>query len=127
VPEEDFRYPGPKPNTIEMGLLLLADSVEAASRSMEKPTPSRIENLVQDIVDSRLQDGQLDDCDLTFAQLKAIKRAFIFSLTNMQHGRVPYPKDEDRTKQSAEANAAEPKGPAAVRPLDHETRRETQP
>lgn len=99
IEEADYRYPGPKPSTTEMGILLLADSVEAASRSMEKPTPSRIENLVNDIVDARMKDHQLDDCALTFAQLKVIKETFIFTLTNMLHGRVPYPKDEDRNNQ----------------------------
>lgn len=121
VAEEDYRYPGPKPQNIEMGILLLADSVEAASRSMDKPSPSRIAHLVHDIVDARLKDDQLDDCDLTFAQLKAIKRSFIFTLTNMLHGRVPYPKDENRTDQSTEAVSPAPGGPANVRPVDHES------
>jgi cyclic-di-AMP phosphodiesterase PgpH len=116
VNEADFRYPGPKPRTPEMGILLLADSVEAASRSMEKPNPNRIESLVNEIVDARLQDGQLDECDLTFAQLTVIKRAMIFTLTNMLHGRVAYPKDEHRDQQPAAAlssagAAAHPAGP----------------
>ena len=119
VDEERFRYPGPKPRSVEMGILLLADSVEAASRSMEKPTPGRIENLVDDIVDARLQDDQLDDCDLTFAQLKAIKRAFVFALTNMLHGRVPYPKDEDRNNSSTVSAKTPPAGPESLHPPDH--------
>lgn len=120
VSETDYRYPGPTPRTPEMGILLLADSVEAASRSMEKPTPSRIENLVQEIIDSRLQDNQLDDCDLTFAQLKAIKRSFIFTLTNMLHGRVPYPKDENNNKESATPVSAPGKDLEGVREPHHE-------
>ena len=100
--EESFRYPGPKPQTREMAILSLADSVEAASRSIEKPAPNRIENLVRDIVQSRLNDGQLDACDLTLAELDAIKKSFVFTLTNMLHGRVAYPKHDDRNKQSAE-------------------------
>ena len=100
VSEEDFRYPGPKPASPEMGILLLADSIEAASRSMEKPTSSRIEALVTEIVDSRLLDGQLDNCDLTMAQIGAIKKSFMFTLTNTLHSRIAYPKNEDRTKQS---------------------------
>lgn len=121
INEEDYRYPGPKPVTREMGVLLLADSVEAASRSMEKPTPKRIEQLVNEIVDSRLQDGQLDDCNLTFAELKDIKRSFIFTLTNMLHGRVPYPKDEHTSKQPPEGVSG-PVGEAQdVYSVGHET------
>lgn len=120
VGEADFRYPGPKPRTPEMGILLLADSVEAASRSMEKPTPSRIENLVNEIVDTRLQDHQLDDCDLTFSQLNAIKRSFVFSLTNMLHGRVPYPKDEDRNPSTPLPAQAAGTSAAVVHPVDNE-------
>ncbi|MBN1269811.1 MAG: HDIG domain-containing protein [Kiritimatiellae bacterium] len=101
VSEQDFRYPGPRPTTREMAILSLADAIEAASRSMDKPTPSRIENLVHDIVDGRVEDGQLDECDLTLSQLAAIKRAFIFALTNMLHSRIAYPQDEDRGKQQA--------------------------
>ncbi len=119
--DADFRYPGPRPRTPEMGILLLADSVEAASRSMDKPTPSRIEHLVDDIVDSRLHDHQLDDCDLTFAQLTAIKRSFVFTLTNMLHGRVPYPKDEDRNKQSTVTDQVTYPSGEGVRSLDHAT------
>ncbi len=119
VSESDFRYPGPKPQSVEMGILLLADSVEAASRSMEKPTPSRIEHLVNEIIDSRLQDEQLSECDLTFAQLKQIKRSFIFTLTNMLHGRVPYPKDENRNQQSTEKTKDQDARPEGVLPVGH--------
>ncbi len=121
ISEADYRYPGPKPQNAEMGILLLADSVEAASRSMEKPTPSRIEQLVHAIVDSRLHDGQLDECDLTFHHLKAIKRSFIFTLTNMLHGRVPYPTDEPRHKQSTEALPTGANGADRVHAVGHGT------
>jgi hypothetical protein len=99
-----------------MAILSLADSVEAASRSMEKPTASRIENLVSEIVNSKLLDGQLDDCDLTLSQLAAIKKSFVFTLMNMLHGRIAYPQDENRNKQSTKktSNGAAPdKGTAA--------------
>ncbi len=121
VQEEDYRYPGPRPMTPEMGILSLADSVEAASRSMEKPTASRIENLVNEIVNGKLQDGQLDECNLTLAELATIKRSFVFTLTNMLHGRIAYPQDENRNKQqtgkvpgaSTEAGATAPGTDAA--------------
>ncbi|NKB25827.1 MAG: HDIG domain-containing protein [Kiritimatiellae bacterium] len=99
--DRDFRYPGPKPHTLEMGVLLLADSIEAASRSLEKPTPGKIETLVTDIIDDRLRDGQLDLCGLTFAQLATLKKSFIFTLTTMLHGRVPY-SHENRNNEPTE-------------------------
>jgi membrane-associated HD superfamily phosphohydrolase len=68
---------------------------------MEKPTASRIENLVQEIVDGKLGDSQLDQCDLTLAQIAAIKKSFVFTLTNMLHARIAYPQDENRSKQQA--------------------------
>ena len=100
--DKDFRYPGPKPSRPEMGILLLADSIEAASRSMARPTPGKIENLVADIIDERLRDGQLDECNLTFAQLTAVRKSIIFTLTNMLHGRIPYPDDENRNSEPTE-------------------------
>ena len=116
INEQDYRYPGPRPHSKEMAILSLADSVEAASRSMDKPTASRIENLVNDIVDNKLHDRQLDECDLTLNQLTAIKRSFVFSLTNMLHGRIAYPQDETRNKQSAKkvpnGSGADQKTPA---------------
>lgn len=107
VREADFRYAGPRPLSREMGILSLADPVEAASRSMEKPTASRIESLVREIIENKLLDGQLDDCALTMADLAAIRRSFIFTLTNMLHARVAYPQDENRAKQQADAKPGE--------------------
>lgn len=102
INDEDFRYEGPRPQTREMAILMLADSCEAASRSLEKPTPVRITNLINDIFDARLRDGQLDECRLTLADLNKIKQAFVFSLTNMLHGRIAYPKDENYPDKPAE-------------------------
>jgi len=100
VEEWNFRYPGPKPSTLVAGIISLADPVEAASRSLEKTTPSHIEGLVDEIVTSRILDGQLDDCALTMKQVMKIKASFVFSLTSMLHCRTPYPKDENSDKQS---------------------------
>ncbi|NOU35403.1 MAG: HDIG domain-containing protein [Kiritimatiellaceae bacterium] len=102
INDEDFRYEGPRPQTREMAILMLADSCEAASRSLEKPTPVRVTNLINDIFDARLRDGQLDECTLTLAELNKIKQSFVFSLTSMLHGRVAYPKDENRSNKPAE-------------------------
>ncbi|MBI9021444.1 MAG: HDIG domain-containing protein, partial [Verrucomicrobia bacterium] len=105
---EDFRYEGPKPQNREMAILMLADGCEAASRSLEKPTPVRINNLISDIFDARLRDGQLDECNLTLAELNTVKQAFVFSLTNMLHGRIAYPKDENAPARSSKQNPAQP-------------------
>lgn len=124
VDEGSFRYPGPKPQSREAAIICLADAVEAASRSMEKTTPNHIENLVDDIANTRMLDGQLSQCDLTFAELSRIKRAFTFTLTNMLHGRVPYPKDENRDKRQAkpvQGPQAAP-GSAAAVPAGQDTK-----
>ena len=105
VNAEDFRYEGPRPQNREMAILMLADGCEAASRSLDKPTPVRVANLISDIFDSRMRDGQLDECSLTLAELNKIKQSFIFSLTNMLHGRVAYPKDENLSDKPAETPA----------------------
>lgn len=101
VEEADFRYQGPKPSTREIGIICMADAVEAASRSIEKATPGHIEGLVDDVVNIKLKDGQLAECELTLSDLTRVKRSFVFTLTNMLHARVPYPKDENRSKQPA--------------------------
>lgn len=95
VSRESFRYPGPRPQTRESAIISLADSVESASRSLEKPSPQKLEQLIGDIVESRLLDGQLDDCDLTLSDLRIIKERFLFTLRSMMHSRISYPKDED--------------------------------
>jgi hypothetical protein len=99
IDEADFRYSGPKPSSREIAIVSLADAVEAASRSMERVKPGQIDSLVNDIIDAKIQDGQFDDCDLAMSELAMIRRSFIFTLTTMLHGRIPYPKDEDRDKQ----------------------------
>jgi putative nucleotidyltransferase with HDIG domain len=96
VNEEDFRYSGPIPQTKESGIISLADSVESASRSLEKPTHSKIENLVEEIVSLRVKDGQLDDCDLTMRELAQIKESFTKTLISMLHTRIAYPKAAKR-------------------------------
>jgi cyclic-di-AMP phosphodiesterase PgpH len=95
VDESDFRYPGPKPQTKEAAVLMLADAVESASRALVEPTPARIEGLVQDISMKRLLDGQFDDCGLTLQELATINESLIKSVTAIYHGRIKYP--EQRT------------------------------
>lgn len=94
VREETFRYSGPKPQTKESAIISLADIVESASRSLEKPTPQKIEQLVTDLIDQRIADGQLVECDLTLADLHTIADRFRFTLMTMLHTRIAYPKQD---------------------------------
>lgn len=91
VQESSFRYPGPKPQTVEAAVLMMADAVESASRVLVEPTPSRIESLVEEIAMKKLLDGQFDECGLTLEQLRKIEESLVKSLTAVYHGRVKYP------------------------------------
>lgn len=97
VSEENFRYAGPKPQTKESAIISLADMVESASRSLEKPTPQKIEQLVMDLIAQRIADKQLDECDLTLAELRTIAERFRFTLMTMLHTRIAYPKQDTKT------------------------------
>lgn len=91
VDERDFRYLGPKPQTKEAGLVMLADAVEAASRTLADPTPARIQGLVQKIINDIFIDGQLDECELTLKDLNAIAKSFNVILNAVHHHRIEYP------------------------------------
>jgi putative nucleotidyltransferase with HDIG domain len=91
IDETDFRYPGPKPQTKEAGIVMLADSVEAASRALSDPTPSRIKGLVRRITNSIFLDGQLEECELTLKDLQKIEESFSRILTAIFHQRIDYP------------------------------------
>jgi putative nucleotidyltransferase with HDIG domain len=88
--EADFRYPGPKPQTKEAGIVMLADAVEAASRTLSEPTPSRIRSLVQRIIKDIFLDGQLENCELTLRDLHQIEESFTRILTAIFHQRIDY-------------------------------------
>ncbi|MDE2127496.1 MAG: HDIG domain-containing protein [Armatimonadetes bacterium] len=89
--EERFRYPGPKPQTRESAIVMLADSVEAAARCLQKPNPERLEALIAGIVREKIEDGQFDDCSITFRDVKAVSDAFLHVLAAMMHHRIDYP------------------------------------
>ena len=91
VSDKDFRYPGPKPQTLEAAVMMLADTVESASRTLVDPTPARIKGLVDSIAQKKMSDGQFDECGLTFKQLDRIRRSLVKSLTAIYHARVKYP------------------------------------
>ncbi|RUL86197.1 HD family phosphohydrolase [Tautonia sociabilis] len=93
--ESTFRYPGPKPQTKEAAILMMADASESASRALSDPAPSRLEGLVTDLIDKRLRDGQFDQCDLTLREIALVRESIIKSLIGIYHGRVKYP--EQRT------------------------------
>ena len=119
IGEESYRYPGPPPRTKEAALVMLADSVEAASRSLRSPTKDALKRVITDIFNAYLQDGQLDDCDFSLRELRAVASAFLTILFAIYHPRVEYPgfefeakkprkparpqkKDNDRNPQSPE-------------------------
>ncbi|OGP13926.1 MAG: hypothetical protein A2054_04525 [Deltaproteobacteria bacterium GWA2_55_10] len=99
VAEGDFRYPGPKPQTKEAGIVMLADAIEAASKTLPDPTPDRIQWLTQKIVNRIFSDGQLDECELTLKDLHAITRSFNRVFAGMYHQRIDYPEPVDILKE----------------------------
>ncbi|MGM0558696.1 MAG: HD family phosphohydrolase [Myxococcota bacterium] len=106
VDEKDYRYPGPKPQTRETAICLLADGTEAASRAMSNPTPGRLKGLVQTMINKAFTDGQLDECDLTLKDLNAISEAFTRILTGIYHHRPEYP-DEEKDEKKEERKEAQ--------------------
>ncbi len=110
INEEDFRYPGPRPQTREAGIVMLADVVEAAVRALERPTPARIKGRVKELINDIFADGQLEECELTLKDLHEIAKSFNTILTSIYHNRIEYiekpqekkkeknglPKDPDR-------------------------------
>ncbi len=91
VTEEEFRYPGPKPQTKEAGIIMIADAVEAASRTLDEPSPARLKGLIRQIIDYIFLDGQLNECDLTLRDLEKIAQSFLRVLMGIHHHRVSYP------------------------------------
>lgn len=109
VDERDYRYPGPKPQTREAALIMLADAVEAASRTLADPTPARIQGMVQKIINNIFIDGQLDECELTLKDLHSIAKSFNRILAGIFHHRVDYPEPayKEREKDAAKRKNSE--------------------
>ncbi len=117
VDENDYRYPGPKPQSRVAALVMMADAVEAASRVLSDPTPARVQALVEKIINRVFLDGQLDECELTLKDLQEIKNDFSFILTGIFHRRIDYPGmkiDDTDTKPPAQG----PGGPGVAPPAD---------
>ncbi len=113
VPESEFRYPGPRPQSKESAILMICDSCEGAVRALSEPTPGRIESTVHQVVMERLNDGQFDDCDITLRELKIVEQSLVKTLCAVHHGRIKYPKGStDREEGPAgEARAADDRAP----------------
>ena len=91
VDEANFRYPGPKPQTKEACVMMLADAVESACRTLTEPAPARIESLVKEISARKLNDGQFTECPLTLRELYRIEKSLTKSLISVYHSRIKYP------------------------------------
>ena len=114
INDRDFRYPGPKPQTLEAAVMMLADTVESASRTLVDPTPARIRHLVDSIAEKKVADGQFDECGLTFRQLNRIRNSLVKSLTAIYHARVKYP--GQKSDPPAAAKSGKPETIAASPP-----------
>lgn len=97
VDEAVFRYPGPKPQTKEAGILMLADGIEASSRTISEPTPDRIQGLVQKMINKVFASGELEECELTLKDLHAIAKCFTRVLTGIYHQRIAYAEPAEKT------------------------------
>jgi len=95
VNETEYRYPGPLPQSKEAAIVMLADAIEAASRSLKEPTYSRLKGVIEDIVDERFQGGELDQSPLTLRDLERIKESFLSILAGTFHARIEYPEMEE--------------------------------
>ncbi len=104
IDEESFRYPGPKPRIKESGVVLLADSVEAASRTLDDITPAKLEGLVHEVIMEKLLDGQLNECALTMRELKSVEASFVRVLAGIFHPRIKYPEKPEKDKQANGSN-----------------------
>ncbi len=115
ITEENYRYPGPKPQSRETAIVLLADSVEAATRSLDETNPVKIEEVVRKIINNKFIDGQLDECNLTLKEIESIAQTFTRVLSAMYHGRVKYPDKkngpDNRNRKQAEADSDKPAPP----------------
>ncbi|HEX2983065.1 MAG TPA: hydrolase, partial [Ignavibacteriales bacterium] len=100
---DDFRYPGPKPNTKETALVMLADACESAVRSITDPEPAKVENIINNLIKSRIDDKQLDESPLTLSDIEKIKKTYVNILIGQRHKRIRYPKQDELENESPSA------------------------
>jgi putative nucleotidyltransferase with HDIG domain len=98
VNADDYRYPGPRPNTKETSIVMLADGCESAVRSIENPDPVKVENIIKNIFKNRISDGQLDDAPITFEDISKMREEFLNILLGQHHKRIKYPKQDETEK-----------------------------
>jgi putative nucleotidyltransferase with HDIG domain len=108
IREEDFRYDGPLPNSKETGILLLADCVEASSRAMSEPSYPKLENLVNRMIEERVQEGQLNNCSLTFQDIRIIKDSFLSIMVGVYHSRIKYPGQDEKDSFGSRKSSVSP-------------------
>jgi cyclic-di-AMP phosphodiesterase PgpH len=121
VSEDDFRYPGPKPQTKETGILMLADSAEAATRSLDDPSAENIEVKVREVIINKYGDGELDECPLTMHNLGDIIKAFVPVLQGMHHHRIRYPSRDEVQSRRDKAKSAPSEGQLAEASVEEKT------
>ena len=117
VRETDYRHSGPKPSSRVIGILMIADAVEAASRTLIEPTPTKIRAMIRTIVDDCLRDGQFDECDLTMRDLAIVSDSLERTVATMYHHRIDYPGFEfNRERARRRTGETGPVGDGAARP-----------
>jgi putative nucleotidyltransferase with HDIG domain len=109
ISDQTYRYPGPKPQTKETGIVMLADAIEASTRTIEEPSPQKLENNIREVIRRRFMEGELDECDLTLKDLTKIKDSFLKILVGIHHHRLKYP-DMNQLELHAEKKASKPTG-----------------
>lgn len=109
ISDQTYRYPGPKPQTKETGIVMLADAIEASTRTIEEPSPQKLENNIREVIRRRFMEGELDECDLTLKDLTKIKDSFLKILVGIHHHRLKYP-DKNQLELHAEKKASKPTG-----------------
>lgn len=109
ISDQTYRYPGPKPQTKETGIVMLADAIEASTRTIEEPSPQKLENNIREVIRRRFMEGELDECDLTLKDLTKIKDSFLKILVGIHHHRLKYP-DKNQLELLAEKKASQSNG-----------------
>jgi putative nucleotidyltransferase with HDIG domain len=112
INDQDYRYPGPRPQTRETGILMLADAVEAATRTLDDPAPQKLEAVIDEMIKKRFEEGELDECPLTLKDLTRIKAAFLNVLVGIHHTRVKYP-EPSKKRVSRPRRIEQPAEPAS--------------
>ena len=118
IDEQDYRYPGPRPQTKETGIMMLADTIEAAVRTLDDPSPQKLEAMIDEFIKQRFEEGELDECPLTLKDLTKIKEAFLGVLVGIYHTRVKYPAAErKRVRKTAPPVPETPESPQTTESL----------